>query len=82
SSDENRSMSLALVTAAGSAGQVFGAPVAEWMLTFLTWQMTFLVFAGVVLSLVLTLPFMRAPAMASKAELEESMGQILVKAFR
>ncbi|MDF3415286.1 MFS transporter [Sulfitobacter sp. M57] len=81
-SDENRSMTLAIVTAAGSAGQVFGAPVAEWLLTFLSWQSTFLVFAAVVLSLILTLPLMRAPAMASKAELEESLGQILTKAFK
>ncbi|MBE1297873.1 MFS transporter [Phycobacter azelaicus] len=82
SSDENRSMSLAIVTAAGSAGQIFGAPWAEWMLTFLTWQTVFLVFAGVVLALILTLPLMRAPEMASKSELEESMGAILIKAFK
>lgn len=82
SSDENRSMSLAIATAAGSAGQVFGAPVAEWMLSFMSWQMTFVSFAGVILAMLLTLPMMRAPAMASRAELEESMGQILGKAFR
>ncbi|MGJ8615880.1 MAG: MFS transporter [Sulfitobacter sp.] len=82
SSDDNRSMSLAIATAAGSAGQVFGAPVAEWMLGFMTWQSTFMVFAAVILSMILTLPLMRAPALASKAELEESMGQILVKAFK
>jgi MFS family permease len=82
SSDENRSMSLAIATAAGSAGQVFGAPTAEWLLTFLTWQSTFIVFAGVILSLILTLPLMRAPVMANKAELEESLGQILIKAFK
>ncbi|MEP1585371.1 MAG: MFS transporter [Tateyamaria sp.] len=82
SSDENRSMSLAIATAAGSAGQVFGAPVAEWMLTVMTWQNVFLIFAAVILSLILTLPLMRAPAMASKAELEESMGTILMRAFR
>jgi MFS family permease len=81
-SDDNRSMSLAIATAAGSAGQVFGAPVAEWMLSFMTWQMTFVSFAGVILAMLLTLPMMRAPAMASRAELEESMGQILGKAFR
>ncbi|QFT58456.1 Major Facilitator Superfamily protein [Sulfitobacter sp. THAF37] len=81
-SDDNRSMSLAIVTAAGSAGQVFGAPAAEWLLTFLTWQATFVVFAAVILSLILLLPAMCAPAMASRAELEESLGQILVKAFR
>ncbi|MEY8803444.1 MFS transporter [Leisingera sp. XS_AS12] len=82
SSDENRSMSLAIVTAAGSAGQIFGAPTAEWMLTFLPWQTIFVVFAGVVLALILTLPLMRAPEPASRAELEESMGTILMKAFR
>ncbi|KII18577.1 MFS transporter [Phaeobacter sp. S60] len=82
SSDENRSMSLAIVTAAGSAGQIFGAPTAEWLLTFLSWQSVFLVFAGVVLALISTLPLMRAPEAASKAELEESMGAILKKAFK
>lgn len=82
STAENRSMSLAVATAAGSAGQVFGAPVAEWMLGFLTWQTTFVVFAGAILAMLLTLPLMRAPEMASKTELEESLGQILVKAFK
>ncbi|WP_299700828.1 MFS transporter [uncultured Tateyamaria sp.] len=82
SSDENRSMSLAIATAAGSAGQVFGAPVAEWMLTVMTWQSVFLIFAACILALILCLPLMRAPAMASKAELEESMGAILLKAFK
>ncbi|WP_441295898.1 MFS transporter [Roseobacter sp. GAI101] len=82
SSAENRSMSLAIVTAAGSAGQVFGAPVAEWMLGFLTWQSTFLVFAGTVLAMTLTLPLMRAPAKATITELDESLGEILIKAFK
>lgn len=82
SSDDNRSMSLAIVTAAGSAGQIFGAPTAEWLLGFISWQQVFLVFAGVILALILTLPLMRAPAVASKAELEESMGAILLKAFK
>ena len=82
SSDDNRSMSLAIVTAAGSAGQIFGAPTAEWLLSFISWQQVFLIFAGVVMALVLTLPLMRSPAVASKVELEESMGAILIKAFK
>ena len=82
SSDENRSMSLAIATAAGSAGQVFGAPVAEWLLGFMSWQMVFVVFACAILLMLLTLPMMRAPVQASRAELEESLGQILGKAFR
>lgn len=82
SSDENRSMSLAIATAAGSAGQVFGAPVAEYMLSFMSWQMVFIVFAGAVLATLGFLPMMRAPVPVTRAELEESMGQILGRAFR
>jgi len=81
-SDQNRSMALAIATAAGSVGQVIGAPVAEWLLGFLSWQQTFLVFAVAVLSLVLTLPILRAPPMASKDQIEESMSAILGKAMR
>ena len=82
SSSENRSMSLAIVTAAGSFGQILGAPTAEWLLTFLPWQQVFIVFAVAILALVLTLPFMRASQLTTKAELEESMSQILGKAIR
>jgi MFS family permease len=82
SSDENRSMSLAIVTAAGSAGQVFGAPFAEYLLGIMPWQSVFLVFAGIVLSLILTLPLMRAPIQVGRAELEESLSEILGKAFK
>lgn len=82
SSEENRSMSLAIATAAGSAGQVFGAPVAEALLGIMPWQSVFLVFAVAILAMLLALPMMRAPAPASRAELEESMGTILTRAFR
>lgn len=82
SSDENRSMSLAIATAAGSAGQVFGAPVAEWMLGFMTWQGVFVVFAVTILAVLVMLPLMRAPAPAGRAVLEQSMGDALQQAFR
>lgn len=83
SSDENRSMSLAIATAAGSAGQVFGAPLAEWLLTMMPWQSVFLVFAAAILVMLVFLPLMRAPVPpASRTELAESMGAILTKAFR
>jgi len=81
-SDENRSMALAIATAAGSAGQVFGAPLAEYLLTFLTWQMTFVAFAGLIMSTLLVLPMMRSPQAATKAELEESIGTVLKRAFK
>ncbi|WP_413718256.1 MFS transporter [Silicimonas sp. MF1-12-2] len=80
-SDEHRSMALAMTTAAGSLGQVFGAPLAEWMLSFLPWQTVFLVFAAAILGVLFALPFMRAPVL-SKTEIEESMGTVLSRAFR
>ncbi len=80
-SDENRSMSLAIATAAGSAGQVFGPPLAEALLGVMTWQGVFVVFAAMVAASVLFLPMMRAP-MASKTELQESMGTVLTRAFK
>ncbi len=82
SSDENRSMSLAIATAAGSGGQVVGAPVAQYLLGFMGWQMVFVVFAAVIIASLVMLPLMRAPVVANKAELEESMRHILGKALR
>ena len=82
SSDENRSLSLGIATAAGSAGQVFGAPVAELLLRYMPWQSVFLVFAAAILAVLLTLPMLRSIKPASRMELEESMGSILQKAFR
>ncbi len=82
SSDEHRSMSLAIAAAAGSGGQVLGPPVVEWMLGFMHFQSVFLVLAASVALILLMLPMMRAPAPASRAELEESVGQAIVRAFR
>ncbi len=81
-SDKNRSLSLGIVTAAGSAGQVIGPPFAEFMLNVMSWQGVFLVFAGTIMAALLALPLLRAPEMASKAELEDTMAEILGKAFR
>lgn len=81
-SPETRSLSLGIATAAGSAGQVFGAPLAEALLTRFPWQTVFLIFAGMILAALAVLPMMRSPAPATRAELEESMGAVLMKAAR
>ena len=81
-SAENRSLALGIATAAGSAGQVVGAPLAEILLSQFPWQTVFVIFAGIILCAILFLPMLRAPERASRAELEESMGAVLVKAFR
>ena len=81
-SAENRSMALGIATAAGSAGQVIGAPVAEFLLQSYSWQEVFLILAAVILSSLFALPFIRSPKVATKAELEESMGVVLKRAFK
>ena len=81
-SDEHRSMALAVVTAAGSLGQIVGPPFAVWMLGMANWQTTFVIFAGVILATMFTLPFMRSPQMVSNAGMQASMGQVVKTAFR
>ena len=61
SSNENRQMSLAIATASGSAGQIIGPPAAIALLSQMTWQSVFLVFAASILATLLLLPFMRIP---------------------
>lgn len=81
-SDENRAMALGIATAAGSSGQVFGPVVVAWLLTFLEFQSVFLVLAVSILSVLFVLPMLRGPKLASRAELEESLTSVLLRAFR
>lgn len=80
--DETRSLALGVTTAAGSAGQIVGPPLTQYMLDTMAWQSVFLVYAGIVLMALFALPFMKAPAKASKKELEESLSKILTIAVR
>lgn len=81
-SDENRSLALGIATAAGSAGQVVGAPLAEILLGFYTWQIVFIIFGGLVLLCLLFLPMLGGGKPATRSELEESLGSVLRRAFR
>ena len=81
-SDENRSMALGIITAAGSMGQIFGPPLAEYLLTQMNWSVIFLVFAAAIFSILLALPFFATSQPTSKDELNESLSRILGKAIR
>ena len=81
-SPENRSIALGIATAAGSAGQVFGAPTAQALLNHFPWQTVFVIFAAVILATLFALPFLRSPTVASRTELEESLGTVLIRAFK
>ena len=82
SSPENRSLALGIATAAGSAGQVFGAPLAEILLNHFPWQTVFLIFAALILCALFAVPFLRSPHVATRAELEESIGTVVKRAFK
>ncbi len=81
-SPQNRSIALGIATAAGSAGQVFGAPLAAFLLQSFPWQTVFLIFAAMILCSLFALPFLRSPVTATKQELEESLGTVLLRAFK
>jgi MFS family permease len=82
SSDKNRTMSLAIATAAGSGGQIFGPLLADWLLSFASWQSVFLIFAAMIISSLFTLPFMKVTQNINRQEAEQSMTEILRKAFK
>ncbi len=82
SSDEHRSMSLAIATAAGSAGQVVGPLLAQLLLSAMPWQTVFLLFAGIILATLLLLPMMRVAPRAPKAEEEASLSAIVGRAIQ
>ena len=77
SASEHRAMSLAIATAAGSAGQIVGPMVAVLLLESMPWQSIFIIFAASILAVLLLLPFMKSPGHAAKEEIEESLGEIL-----
>ncbi|WP_347312348.1 MFS transporter [Defluviimonas sp. SAOS-178_SWC] len=80
-SDSNRSLALGIATAAGSLGQVFSAPVAEYLLSLFSWQTVFMIFAAAILSVIAVLPFMRAPGRTHAAN-DISMAAALRQALR
>lgn len=82
SSYEHRSMSLAIATAAGSAGQVVGPLMAQLLLSAMPWQAVFLFFAGIILATLLLLPMMRVVPRAPKAEEEASLSAVVGRAMQ
>ena len=80
--EKHRSMALGIATAAGSAGQIVGPPVAQALLGQMPWQWVFIVFAGFVLVSMLTLGMVRAPERPRTATSDEPMGVVLKRAMK
>lgn len=81
--DKNRSMALGIATAAGSAGQIVGPPVAQFLLNNMAWQQVFVVFAGFILLSLLALTMMRVPpAPKASTQKDEQMGTAILRAVK
>ena len=80
--DSNRSLALGIATAAGSVGQIIGPPFAAVLLAYMDWSMVFVVFSVLILSVLLVLPMLDDRDQVATKDLEESLSQILVLAFR
>ncbi len=81
-SDKHRSLALGIATAAGSAGQIVGPPLAQTLLQSFAWQSVFVIFACIILLSLLVLFFMRVPALPKPQYDDESMGKVLIKAIQ
>lgn len=68
--ERHRSMALGIATAAGSAGQIVGPPVANALLSQMPWQSMF------------ALLLMRAPQRQPVADTDESMGVVVKRALK
>ena len=82
SSDKHRSMALAVATAAGSGGQIIGPLLAEWLLSFVSWQLVFMIFACAIIAALFTLPFMKPPQNKNLYDRDQSLREILSHAFK
>jgi MFS family permease len=79
---ERRSLTLGVATAAGSAGQVVGPPLAEGLLGVMPWNHVFLVFAVLIIAVLALLPFISGPTRAPVQASDEGMGVIVGRAIR
>lgn len=81
-SDNNRSLTLGIVTAAGSMGQIVGPPLVQFLLADMGWQQVFVVLAGFVTVSMLALLYMRVPKPAAATHQDEQMGTVLKRAIK
>ena len=80
-SPENRSLALGMATAAGSAGQIVGPTMANYLLLKIHWSQVFQIFSVAILAVLILLPFMKTNIPAESQKLEENMGEVFRKAI-
>ena len=82
SSEKNRSMALGIVTAAGSVGQMVGAPLAQFLLNLYEWQQVFIIFAFSIVLVMTVVPLLKETPVSSKKEIEVSLTKVVGNAFK
>ena len=81
-SPDKRSLALGITTAAGSAGQVVGPPVAAYLLNIMPWSSVFVVFAIISLLTLVLVPLLKSNPKISKNDVQENLGDALKEAVR
>ena len=82
SSEKNRSMALGIVTAAGSVGQMVGAPLAQTLVDLYGWQQVFIIFAFSIVLVMSVVPLLTETPVSTKKEIEVSLTKVLGNAFK
>jgi len=82
SSEKNRSMALGIVTAAGSVGQMVGAPLAQTLVDLYGWQQVFIIFALSIVLVMSVVPLLKETPVSTKKEIEVSLTKVLGNAFK
>ena len=82
SSDKNRLMALGIVTAAGSVGQMIGAPIAQALLNVYNWQHVFIIFSLSIIVVMSVVPLLKSNSISTKKEIEISLSKVLKNAFK
>jgi MFS family permease len=82
SSEKNRSMALGIVTAAGSVGQMVGAPLAQSLVDLYGWQQVFIIFAFSIVLVMSVVPLLKETPVSTKKEIEDSLTKVLGNAFK
>jgi len=82
SSEKNRSMALGIVTAAGSVGQMVGAPLAQILVDFYGWKQVFIIFALSIIIVMFAVPLLKETKISTKKEIEVSLKKVLGNAFK
>ncbi len=81
-SPEKRSLALGVTTAAGSAGQVVGPPIAAILLSSMPWSSVFIVFAIISLLTIILVPLLKSNSKIAKNKIEENLSDALINAVK